>query len=58
MTDYESRLERMSATELVDEFENAFDGAHADNAKPIDFDRLRFVRRVLVRRLTLAGNVT
>lgn len=56
-TDYETRLDKMSPAELVDEFENAWDEAHTSLAKPIDYERLRIARRVLVRRLTIAGNV-
>lgn len=56
MTDYESKLERMTSGELMYEYESAAMD-WAEGKKAIEHERLRICRRVVARRLILASNL-
>jgi hypothetical protein len=61
MTDYETRLERMTPHELLNELEDAHSelDKNPKDAKQgrLMLDRYRIARRVAQRRLTLASNL-
>jgi hypothetical protein len=56
VTDYEKKLERMSAGDLLAEYESACMD-WAESKKSLEHERLRICRRVVARRIYLASNL-